>query len=204
MAIQYYQPQEQQMYPQQDAQRVFSQLAQFQQQEREQALSSIFEIDNEPIIEKIANYLWGKHLINGEWAPIDDKNPEAYRLMNEKGIVNVITLLRPHVDKMVILSDLMLDEIYVICRSVRFEIIRLLAEHSAEYDIVPTKANLGLILAIIDNTIFATVKRAFRGGERKHRETMLKLVETHLQKETDRSGGGFNPFRALMKRGEKP
>lgn len=203
MAIHHYQPQQTQVDPQQDTTRVFSQLMRQQEQDREQNISSIFEIDNEPIVDQLANYLRGKHLVENEWRFIDEENPSSHRIMNEKGIVNVVTLLRPHVNKLVILSELMLEEIYVICRDVRFALIRLFAEHYEEFDINPTKANMSVLLTTLDNAIFATVKRAFRGGERKHRETLLKIHEQSVLKETDKQGGGFNPFKALMRRGDK-
>ena len=187
----------------QDQSRIFSQLNKMYEQDKEHTFSSIFEIDNEPIIDKIVQYLRGKHFIDKRWQPIDPEHPDGNRIMNEKGIMNFVTILRPHLDKMMILSELTMDEIYMICRRVSFMLIRLLSSHYQEFHIVPTKANLSLIHGVIDNIVFTTVRRAHRGGERRHRETMLKLVEQYVQKETEKTGGiSLNPFKALMKKKE--
>lgn len=170
--------------------------------DREQNLSSIFEIDNQPIVQEIIGFLSGRKKDHkGKLVPIDKLDHERYRLVNDKGISDIITLLRPLTDKMIILSDLTIDEIYSVCRDTRITLIRLLAENYKRYDLVPDKANLKLILTVIDNSVFVTAKRSHRGGEKKHRETMMRMIESITQREQKPPGSGISlsPFKMFSK-----
>jgi hypothetical protein len=155
---------------------------------KEQAISSVFEIDNEPIVETVINYLRGRRLVDGDFEEIDPSAPGKYARINEIGIADISALLRTHVDKLMILSDLETEDIYRVCREVAQALVSLLAKNMSRYDIESVE-HLEVIHSTIDHAVYVTLKRAFKGGERKHRETMLKLVEQYVQRETDKKTG---------------
>lgn len=175
-----------------------------------QSISSIFEIDNEPLIESITYYLKGYRLDKKTkiWIPVDPTNIFKFRRMNELGSEDVSTKLRANISPNALLSDLSLDQIHVLCRNVAYAIIRMVADHYLEYGISPTKANLDHIHHVIMNPIFTALMRAHNGGERLHRERMLKILESSpkgqqeqgdvgMQKQTS-SMNPLNIFRRAM------
>ena len=171
------------------------------QKDRYQQISSIFEIDNEPIVDSIVNYLRGYKLIDGSWVPIDERNPHTYALMNEKGIAAITPILRIHVDKLIIMSDLEMENIYCMSSEVAHTIISLLAKNYHEFGIQGTAEHLDIVYNMIDHAVFSTLRRAFHGGERKHRETIMKMVEQFVQREEEKKKPGMS-IAALFRRSE--
>lgn len=166
----------------------------------EKEITSIYEINNEPLSIVIAHLFRGHIFTEQGWGPIDPTQPDRYRLMNEEGVARFTALIRPFTDKNVMIGDHTIEEIYGICRDIRITIIRMIGDHYEDYGINPTKANMKLILTVIDDLVFPSIKRSFRGGERRHRETIIRLHESSMQREQETKKPTLNPFK-LLKQG---
>jgi hypothetical protein len=112
-------------------------------------------------------------------------------LMNEKGIRSIIGVLRASVHKILFLSNLTEDDVYLITRDTHIELACLLAQNIDNFEI--KKAYLSSILNKVVFITYEGLRRAFMGGER----TFLKQTERRIERIIDRLGSekkSLNPF----------
>jgi hypothetical protein len=134
---------------------------------------SMYELEQLNLKESIRHSLAGeiydpKH---GVW--VHDK--ELGRPMNLRGVHFFMTKLSGHLDKNVTLSDFTVDQINEMLTEVCNDILEIFWKRNKEFEII--QANMNYILHIIEHQIFANYRRAKEGGERRHRETMVRYVE---------------------------
>jgi hypothetical protein len=156
---------------------------------------SIFELESEILIDRI------KHQLRGDvFDPNNNCWVQTYKPhVNEEGIGKFVFIISGMLDKNITLSHLDLDKIYRMSYEICTAIIGLIFRKSKEYEIAAEDRDL--ILNIIEQQIFSTLMRAKDGGERTHRETIIKSVEnvvdkqTHTQARTGSILASLNPFK---------
>lgn len=118
-------------------------------------------------------------------------------LMNEDGIQEIIQLVKPHLDKNTILSNLTDREIGLTLKELRTKICLLLQEKYISYN--AEKGDLPKIVSIIMNPIWATFKRASNETTLNYLGKTQQLHEIRRHDETAQKETFaeklFNPFR---------
>jgi len=102
----------------------------------------------------LSNEVFEQDMQSGEIKRFKKGNP----LMNERGVQEVLTLIRPHTDKNTILSNLTDFEIGLTMVELRSKLAIMLGRRYNDFEIV--KSKLPIIVSIIINPIWATYKRA--------------------------------------------
>lgn len=125
-----------------------------------------YSLDVQEIIENLKHDLSGE---KEEWSEEEGKwvwkpDPNSERLVNDKGISVITSLLRTHINKDTILSTLEKSEIANICSSLHMTLATLFIMRRQDFEI--RREHLSVLEEKIMNLIFMTLKRAC-GGEEK-------------------------------------
>jgi len=159
---------------------------------------SIYELDQSPLIERI-KHLLASEIFNpntGTWEKEEDIEP----LMNSKGVHYFMVKFGGHLDKNITLSKLDISKIHQMMVEICNDILEIFWKKDKIFDI--KRENMSSILHIVEHHIYANYMRALDGGERTHRETLIKSVESIIDRQDSpkqSSGGGMlgmlNPFK---------
>lgn len=160
---------------------------------------SIYELENEGLVERIRHKLRGEiyDVETGRWVQVYKAH------MNDEGLGKFMFVVESLLDKNITLSKLDLNKVYKMAYEINSAIIGVIFKKSVEYEIDPVDRDL--IIDIIDLQVFSTLMRALDGGERTHRETIIKSIENVVDKQTHTMGGGggvfasLNPFKKMNK-----
>lgn len=107
------------------------------------------------------------------------KEDKTLRLMNDRGVNEVMTFLRP-LNKMVILSNFTEDDIRMITLSNVQNFIDLIEQRCKEWEV--EESNLDTVLMLVENAVFATLRRAKDGNALE----FLKMTTKHVESFTER------------------
>jgi len=148
-----------------------------------------WQLDGKDVLEEI------EHKLKGEvWGGTDSKGNEIYkpkgvRLMNDEGIGAVLTLISARLSKLVILSNLEDDDIRKMQLAFSKDLIGLFYVKYKDFAIaVPY---LSSIVNFIEDLVYATLKRALKGGER----DFLKMTERlRIESGSDKPNKGIGGF----------
>lgn len=141
----------------------------------------------------LLNEVFEQDMTTGEIKRFKKGNP----LMNEKGVQEVLTLIRPHTDKNTILSNLTDFEIGLTMVELRSKLAIMLGRRFGEFEI--DKAKLPVIVSIIINPIWTTYKRAANETTLSYLGKTQSIQEIRRQDDTDKKEDFvqrlINPFR---------
>ena len=118
------------------------------------------------------------------------------RLMNEDGVQELLTIVRPHLDKNIILSNLTDDEISTTLIELRSKIALLLQRKYKDWEI--DKEKLPTVMTTIINPIWSTLKRAANETTLNYLGKTQQLHEIRRHDDSDKSGfmeKFMNPFK---------
>lgn len=111
---------------------------------------SIFEFQN-----NLRGMMWMEEKDGGQWIQVGE------RLVNEKGVKMLTTIILNHSGKNTVLSNLTMDELLMMCKDMGKEIRKLLIYYAEDWEI--KKTYFGVIKACVMNYIFMALKRAENG-----------------------------------------
>lgn len=122
-------------------------------------VESVFEIDT---IHRDV-----EHLLTGYVISEDNKKVkrEGSELINEKGVVMVMSIIKSHVNKNIYLSQINSYFIDQKCVDIYTDLYISLVIDMKEYEI-KSREHINLICHIVDSCIYASLKRAENGVER--------------------------------------
>ena len=148
----------------------------------------IYQLDSSDIVNGL------EHLLRGEfWNRLENKwERKGGALLNDDGIKMMITIAASHLTKEKILTDVPKDQIMRICRDMRFALINHLTMMWRKNNV--KKADLDIILEIIDHYIYMNVSRSSEGRTLDYFKPTIKRVETIKPSEEKRSMFGWMPF----------
>jgi len=159
---------------------------------------SIYELDQEALIEKV------RHTLAGEiYDPETDMwvaDPDLQPPMNHKGVHFFMLKFGGHLDKNVTLSNLTIERIHMMIYEIEVAILEIFFKRAQEFEI--KQENMDYIKQIVAQQIYANLLRALDSGERKHRETLIKSVESVIDRQSNsetigsNSGGLFGFLKA--------
>jgi len=155
---------------------------------------SIYELEQIELIEKI------KHVFAGEvWDRNEGKWVQVHKARaNDEGIGHILTIIAAHLDKNITLSELDIFQISRMTFEVTSAVIGVIFMKHNEYEIGPEDRDI--IVNVVEHHVYANYMRALNGGERRHRETVIKSVESIVERQSGaqkESGlfGKMNLFR---------
>jgi len=119
-----------------------------------------YQLETSELIENLRMLLLNEIFVQDKETGIISRQTSKYgtRLMNEDGVQEILTIIRPHLDKNIILSNLTDDEISSTLIELRSKIALLLQNKYKVYEI--EKAKLPTVMTTIINPIWSTLKRA--------------------------------------------
>jgi hypothetical protein len=164
---------------------------------------SVYELESQNLIDKIKHMFLGEvyNPLNGLW----EIAPHLAPPMNEKGAHFFTLKFGGHLDKNIMLSLFTLEEINQMMLEICADINEIFFKRAEEFEI--KQENMSFIKRILEHEIRATYKRALNGGERTHRETLIKqemrVVDTQTSSHVGTSSGGgiFGMFGNNKNRG---
>lgn len=138
-----------------------------------------------------------EEFVNGSWQPImmvgydkDDNiilddmgKPQGFpapAMLNDNGIYRIISITKRFLNKNTMMSNLNEKDINRMLRNLKTTLVYSLCPRYDEFGI--EKNDISSILMIVTNCAEFTVKRALNNGERKHLETIRKMVEAYMQR----------------------
>lgn len=145
---------------------------------------------NERIFEVDSIYKDVESLLTGNVVGEDNRKKfvDNSALINERGVVMVMTIIKSHVNKNVYLSTIDNDFINIKCADVFFETYVSLIEDMDAYNIKSIE-HINIICEIIDTCIYTALRRAYMGEERS--KYYGSMTERYSQTEGG-VGGGLN------------
>lgn len=161
-----------------------------------------FQIDCDKIIEDVALILKGKtRKFNNKTNVLEIvDDPHARPLINEFGVSRVVAILRSHINKVFILSDLEDEDIRAITNSLSSILIDELYYNWDAFD-VSSYPSGSIVVDVVVNTVYSTLRKAYRGKYLDAIKTIQRVHDVQTVTSTDRSNKGgdfgnlFNPFR---------
>jgi len=152
---------------------------------------SIYELENENLIDRIRHKLRGEiyDLNSGRWVQVYEPH------MNDAGLGKFMFVIESLLDKNISLSNLTIDKVYRMSYEINTAVIGIVFKRSKEYEI--DQVDRDIIVDIIDLQVYSTLVRALEGGERTHRETIIKSVENNIMKQQGTRGNGGSLFASL-------
>jgi hypothetical protein len=151
---------------------------------------SVYELESQALIDKIKHMFLGEvyNPVNGLW----EITPHLAPPMNKKGAHFFMLKFSGHLDKNIMLSEFTLEEINQMMLEICADVNEIFFKRAEEFEI--KQENMSFIKRILEHEIRATYKRALSGGERTHRETLIKqemrVVDTQTSSHVGTSGGG--------------
>lgn len=97
------------------------------------------------------------------------------RLMTEEGINKIMNFLFSYVDKNSILTNFTMEDVRRLSKDARNALSELLAFNFVKWEL--NKGDLTMIVVMIDEKIYAVLRRAFNDGERRHLNTVSQRSE---------------------------
>jgi len=140
-----------------------------------------WELDLTPEIRNIINKMSGKIFSEEQEKWIQVRQP----MINEKGIHKITILLEGMTSKNTPMTDVRSDEVVKVTRGIHCDLAWHLIMNREEYEI--EKEDLKIIIPLLTNMIFFSIKRAEEGGERKYRKNIMRVSESSTPKKENKS-----------------
>jgi hypothetical protein len=151
-------------------------------QEMQTSDADKWRFNTRAILEEFRHFLLGEAQNDkGEWIRI------GKCLMNEGGIKECVSYMIPVINPNTLFSFLTKDEIYDMTRMATLRFNDLFYEKGEDFDLEPF--SVPILLNTMSDFIFATLKRAQDGGERKSLTQMFE--ERVIRTQTDQNKKGF-------------
>lgn len=131
-----------------------------------------WELDLTPEIRAIINRMRGRVFDEKQEEWVQVREP----LVNEKGIHKIMVLMEGMTTKATPMTDLRSDEVVNVVRTLHCDLAWHLIMKMEEYEI--DKPDLRIIIPLVTNMIFFSVKRSEEGGERKYRKGIMRVSES--------------------------
>ena len=137
-----------------------------------------------PVIEELQHYLRGDY-----WDDDLDKwiNYKEARLMNDKGVKIIISLLRSYLNSNIVQGNLTMKQINMIMRGVCFTVVTNIRDNYIDWEI--EKTNFDTIHTPLKHSIFIFLTRPKDDGERKRWMKQYSINETSLRQQDERDNG---------------
>jgi hypothetical protein len=148
--------------------------------------------DSREMLEEIELTLSNKELHEDKDGNVGIRDKKyGERFMNDDAVNTIMSILRPHINKNVFLSNFTDEDIDQIMQKLHIKISMLIGVNTKEFGIKET--NLHTIVEICTNPIFSAYKRAAHEGERNMFTRTQRGVETRVHNE-DGGRGIFSRF----------
>lgn len=138
-----------------------------------------FRLDPEEVIQEILHYLRGERWSEATKAYTKVWKPKA----NEKGVNMIASILYSHLNKLFFDTQLSDEDIRRICLGIRVALIEQIFFNYIEYEINPR--DRGLLVRIVDNMIYAGMRRSLNGTMMKSTGRQVQRVENVVEKPTE-------------------
>jgi len=157
-----------------------------------------YQLETSELIENIRMLLLNEIFVRNEDTGVITRQTSPYgkRLMNEEGAQEVLTIIRPHLDKNIILSNLTDHEIEATLIELRSKTAILLQRKYIDYEI--DKEKLPTIMTTMINPIWSTLKRAANETTLNYLGKTQQLHEIRRHDDSDDKGfmqKFMNPFK---------
>jgi hypothetical protein len=129
-----------------------------------------FILETADIIEELENKLKGNIWVRDRWV----KKGKA--LLNNEGVSKIVLLFANFINRHMALSNFSEDDVRRIAMRARLALIDLIERRWQAYEI--DSSDFDMIVVICDASIYAMLKRAYKGGEREGLSSRYKHVET--------------------------
>lgn len=148
----------------------------------------IYQLDSSDIVSSL------EHLLRGQFW---DRNKNEWKqkgnpLLNEDGIKMMVTIVASHMSKEKILTDIPKDQIMRMCRDMRLAVVNHLTMKYNDYKV--KKADLDIILEIVDHYIYMNLSRSLGGRTLEYFKPTIRRIEKIQPSEEKRSMFGWVPF----------
>lgn len=146
--------------------------------------------------------LWIEHDLRGEIFDEMGRKwvvPEhAKALMNERGIREMISVVRNNINKITFLSNLDEEDIFILTRETHKDVAQLIARNYKYYGL--DKSHFNLVVHKIVFMLYPALRRAWKEGERIHLRTVERRGYSYAEQQQQKGGGwSFNPFKSKDK-----
>jgi hypothetical protein len=131
------------------------------------------------IYTQIEAYLRGEVLIYNPKYESFTRKKVSEPLLNERGIQEVMTLVRSHINMLGSLSYLDEERIYLICKYLHIDLARLLFINAEEFEIEPHK--LSIICDIVLNNVELNLRRSLGAMGLKSVTVSERIIETRVE-----------------------
>ena len=131
------------------------------------------------IYTQIEAYLRGEALIYNPKYESFTRKKVSEPLLNERGIQEVMTLVRSHINMLGSLSYLDEERIYLICKYLHIDLARLLFINAEEFEIEPHK--LSIICDIVLNNVELNLRRSLGAMGLKSVTVSERIIETRVE-----------------------
>ena len=128
---------------------------------------------------QIEAYLRGEALIYNPKYESYTRKKVSEPLLNERGIQEVMTLVRSHINMLGSLSYLDEERIYLICKYLHIDLARLLFINAEEFEMEPHK--LSIICDIVLNNVELNLRRSLGAMGLKSVTVSERIIETRVE-----------------------
>jgi hypothetical protein len=128
---------------------------------------------------QIEAYLRGEALIYNPKYESFTRKKVSEPLLNERGIQEVMTLVRSHINMLGSLSYLDEERIYLICKYLHIDLARLLFINAEEFEMEPHK--LSIICDIVLNNVELNLRRSLGAMGLKSVTVSERIIETRVE-----------------------
>jgi len=128
---------------------------------------------------QIEAYLRGEALIYNPKYESFTRKKVSEPLLNERGIQEVMTLVRSHINMLGALSYLDEERIYLICKYLHIDLARLLFINAEEFGMEPHK--LPIICDIVLNNVELNLRRSLGAMGLKSVTVSERIIETRVE-----------------------
>ena len=133
----------------------------------------------EDLYAQIESYLRGEALIYDPKFGTYKKKKVSEPLLNERGIQEVMTLVRSHINMLGALSYLDEERIYLICKYLHIDLATLLFINAEEFEMEPHK--LPIICDIVLNNVELNLRRSLGAMGLKSVTVSERIIETRVE-----------------------
>lgn len=167
----------------------------YQRSMMQQADSSvlIYQLQTDDILEELEMNLKGFDYDSNEGKYIAKRE----RIINDKGLSIIMTLLKMELNKTKILSYYEDEDVRIRCQEFEYHLVDILAAKYKEWDIDINF--LSAVRAMLGNSVYSAYMRALKGGERNFLKGTEKRIETYSERERSKGMlGGLGLGRSKM------
>jgi hypothetical protein len=137
----------------------------------------LFNYEN--LYAQIEAYLRGEALIYNPKYESYTRKKVSEPLLNEKGVQEVMTLVRSHINMLGALSNYDEERIYMLCRHLHIDLANLLFINAEEFGVQPHK--IPIVCGIVMNNIEHNLRRSIGAMGMKSVTVSERIIETRVE-----------------------